>query len=81
MSESMITLLADLPQADPDPRRAERTRIRCHARLARLPRASTASAPSQRGRRAEFWQPLIAVLGVAYVAEAIVQALRVYGIR
>jgi hypothetical protein len=80
MSEPMIRLLADLPRADPDPARAERTRIRCRTRLAGLPRASTSSAPSPRGRKAQLWQPLIAVLGVAYLAASIVQALRAYGI-
>ena len=79
MSEPMIRLLADLPRADPDPERAERTRIRCRTRLARLPRASTSSAPSRAGWKAQLWEPLIAVLGVAYFAEAIVQALRAYG--
>jgi hypothetical protein len=80
MSEPMIRLLADLPRADPDPARAERTRIRCRTRLAGLPRASTSRAPGPRGRKAQLWQPLIAVLGVAYLAAAIVQALRAYGI-
>ena len=79
MSEPMIRLLADLPRADPDPARAERTRVRCRTRLAGLPRAATSSAPSPRRRKAQVWQPLIAVLGVAYFAEAIVQALRAYG--
>jgi hypothetical protein len=80
MSEPMIRLLADLPRADPDPARAERTRMRCRTRLAGLPRASASGAPSPRGRGAQLWQPLIAILGVAYLAEAIVQALRAYGI-
>ena len=80
MSEPMINLLRDLPGADPDPVRAERTRLRCRARLAARPRASTSSAPGPRGKKALLWQPLIAVLGVAYLAEAFVQALRAYGI-
>jgi hypothetical protein len=80
MSEAMIRLLADLPPADPDPARAERTRIRCRTRLMGLPRESTSSAHSPRGRKAQLWQSLIAVLGAAYLAAAIVQALRAYGI-
>ena len=62
MSDPMIRLLADLPRADPDSARAERTRIRCRTRLAGLARASTSSALSPRGRKAQLWQPLIAVL-------------------
>jgi hypothetical protein len=80
MSEPMIRLLADLPRADPDPARVERIRMRCRTRLAGLRQASTSSAPSRRGRKAQLWLPLIAVLGIAYWAEAIVQALRAYGI-
>jgi hypothetical protein len=80
MSDPMIRLLADLPSADPDPARAERTRARCRTRLAGLPRATTSSAPRLRGGKARLWQPLIAVLGVAYFAEAVVQALHVYGL-
>ena len=80
MSEPMMTLLRDLPGADPDPARAERTRLRCCARLAARPRASTSSAPGPRGRKGLLWQPLIAVLSVAYLTEALVEALRAYGI-
>ncbi len=80
MSEPLMRLVADLRPADPDPARAERTRIRCRTRLAGWPRASTSSAPSPRARKAQLWQPVIAVLGVAYLAAAIVQALRAYGI-
>jgi hypothetical protein len=79
MSEPMMRLLADLRPADPDPARAERTRLRCRARFAAAQRASTVAAPSARSRKILFWQPLIAVLGVAYFAAAIVQALRAYG--
>jgi hypothetical protein len=76
MSDSLIRLLAELPSAEPDRARAERTRGRCHARLARY-----APLPASRGSRiriAQVWQPLIALLGVAYLTEVIVQALRIY---
>ena len=79
MSEPMIKLLADLQLADPDPSRGERTRMRCRARLASRRRVTTSSAPSGHGRNVVFWQPLIAVLSVAYFAAAVVQALRAYG--
>jgi|KBSSwiStaDraftv2_1062776.scaffolds.fasta_scaffold1442967_1 hypothetical protein len=80
MSEPMTGLLADLQLADPDPARSERTRTRCRARLARAQRASGTPAPGPRGRTVLLWQPLIAVLSVAYFAAAIVQALRAYAV-
>ena len=81
MSEPLIRLLAELPPAEPDPTRAERIRMRCRARLARQPpRASASSAPSPRDRAVQLWQPLIAILGVAYLTEVILQALRVYSL-
>lgn len=80
MSEPLIRLLAELPQAELDATRAERIRMGCRARLARLaPRASGLRGPAPRGRTLQVWQPLIAVLGIAYLTEVIVQALRVYG--
>jgi hypothetical protein len=78
MSEPLIHLLSELPRVEPDPARAERIRMRCRARLApRKPDAfvSRASAP----RLTAAWQPLIAVLGVAYLTDVIVEAIRLYG--
>jgi hypothetical protein len=80
MSEPLIPVLAGLPSAEPDPTRAERIRMECRARLARqAARAAVLRAPGPRGRTVQLWQPLIAVLGIAYLTEVIVQALRVYG--
>jgi hypothetical protein len=80
MSEPLIRLLAELPPAEPDPARGERIRMICRARLARQARRqSTLRAPVRRGRAVPIWQPLLAVLGVVYLTEVIVQALRVYG--
>jgi hypothetical protein len=80
MSEPLIRLLAGLPPAEPDPARAERMRMECRARLARQAvRASPLRGPAPRGRTVRVWEPLIAGLGVAYLTEVIVQALRVYG--
>ena len=74
MSEPLMQLLAELPPAEPEPARAERIRMRCRARLARhAPRE-----PDSRIQSARVWQPLIAVLGVAYLIGAIVEALRVF---
>jgi hypothetical protein len=81
MPEPLIRLLAELPLAEPDPPRAERTKARCRARLARqAPRGSTSPVPGSRGRTAQLWQPLIALLGVAYLTEVIVQTIRFYGL-
>jgi hypothetical protein len=77
-----MRLLAELPPAEPNPG-AERIRLRCRAQLARHARHASAtrrrSAPHD--RPVHVWQPLIAVLGIAYLAEVIVQAIRVYGLR
>ncbi len=77
MSEPLIRLLAELPSAEPDPARAERIRIECRTRLRQ--QAPRASALRSAGPPVQVWQPLIVVLGVAYLAEVVVQALRVYG--
>jgi hypothetical protein len=75
MSEPMIPLLAELPQIQPDAGQSERIRTRCRARLAR--EAPRASGPSV--RTAPVWQSLIAILGIAYLTEVIVQAVHLYG--
>jgi hypothetical protein len=82
MSERLIRLLAELPPAEPDPAGTERIRTHCRAQLARqAPRASASRrAPGRQDRIVQVWQPLIAVLGIAYLTEVIVQALRVYGL-
>jgi hypothetical protein len=70
MSEPLIRLLAELPAAEPDPARAERIRVRCRARLVRQAlRPSALRGPAPRGRTAQLWQPLVVVLGAAYLAE------------
>jgi len=79
MPEPLTRLLAELPPAEPAPVRAERIRMRCRARLARqAPRGSTSRATAPRGMSQQLWQPLIAVLGVVYLTEVVVQAFRVY---
>jgi hypothetical protein len=81
MSEPLIRLLAELPAAEPDTARSERMRVRCRARLARqAPRASASHAAAPRGGTVQVWQPLIVVLGVAYLTEVLLHALRVYGV-
>jgi hypothetical protein len=81
MPEPLIRLLAGLPTAEPDPVRHERVRARCRARLARpVPRVSSSRLGVPRGWTAQLWQPLIAVLGVAYLTEAVLQTLRFYAL-
>jgi hypothetical protein len=79
MPEPLIRLLAQLPSSELDPARAERIRMRCRTRLeAAAARPLYARLPAAPGRMAQLWQPLIAVLGCAYLTEVIVEALRVY---
>ena len=79
MSEPLIQLLAHLPAAAPDPRRGERIKARCRKRLPRQAAGpSNSRAPAPRGSTAPLWQPFIAALGVAYLTEVVVQALRFY---
>jgi hypothetical protein len=78
MSEPLTRMLAELPAAEPDPARAERIRMRCRARLAQQARhAPAAPEPAARG---QVWQPLLALLGAAYLTEVIVLAVRLYGL-
>ena len=80
MSDSLSRLLAELPLAEPDAARAERTRMGCRALLARQAlRASASRGFSSFRRTVQVWELLIAVLGVAYLTEVIVLALSVYG--
>jgi hypothetical protein len=78
MSDPLIGLLAGLQSAQPNPARAERVKARCRARLAK--QATRVSPPRDvaRGRATMMWQPLIAILGAAYLADVIVTALGVY---
>ena len=80
MSDPLTRLLAELPLAEPDPARAERTRTGCRALLGRqASRAAASRGPSSGRTTVQVWQLLIAFLGVAYLTEVIVQALSVYG--
>jgi len=76
MSEPLIGLLAGLPSAELDPARADRIRTRCRDRLARKPPShSTRFIKTMR-----VWQPLIAMLAVAYLTDVLIQAVRLYAI-
>ena len=75
MSEPMTMLLRDLP--GPTGSRAGRANeitLPCATRGS--PARIHVDAPGHAGGRRCSGQPLVAVLGVAYLAEALVQALR-----
>jgi hypothetical protein len=78
MPDTLNRLLARLPSAESRPARAAQTRARCRAHLERRAR-STAGENAQASGLAQVWRPLAAVLGVAYLTEAIVEALRFVG--
>jgi hypothetical protein len=74
-----MRLLAELPQGEPDRVRSERVRMRCRDHLAQQrARASRARASFPRIQAADVLQPLIVVLGVAYLTEVVSDALRLY---
>ena len=76
MTDPSLRLLASLPEAEPDRRRAARVRARCHAVLARgrQPRAS------RTGRAPRLTRTLLAGLGGVYLIETFRQALLLMGI-
>jgi hypothetical protein len=82
MSDPLIRRLAELPSAVPDPARADRLRHRCRARLTQSARRGP-SVPRTVARRviAMLWPPVVAGLGVMYLAVVILVALAVYGVR
>ena len=81
MNEPMMGLLRDLPSAEPDPARSERTRVLCRAKFAARTREAVPDAHRRRPNQTQVWQPVLAVVAIAYVAEALVQALRTFGLR
>ena len=74
--DTLLRLIARLPDADSDSLRAEHVRARCHAALARQRRQQE----ELRSTRASGLWPLAAVLGGVYITETIRQALLLYGI-
>jgi hypothetical protein len=79
MRDPLIRLLSELPSTEPDSARTAHIRMRCHARLARTrPGESATHATAARDRTSQLWQPLLTALGVVYLTEVIVQALRVF---
>lgn len=85
MSDPLIDLLAMLPPAEPDPRRAERTVRRSRTRLTRPVRWPREAVPKTAGsapvRRATPWTPAVAIVGLVYVWQALSMAFRIYALR
>ncbi len=74
MTDPLLRMLANLPQADPDRLRATRVRARCHAALAR------GRARRARPRSHRVGETMLASLGAVYLLESVRQALLLYGI-
>ncbi len=74
MNDPLLRLLENLPHAEPDRRRSERVRARCHAALGRS-RRRRAQPRSQR-----VGETVLAALGAIYLLESVHQALLLYGL-
>ncbi len=74
MSDPVMRLLAALPTAEPEAKRAERIRNLCRKRLvAHAPRTSRSTTTLT-----PLWRLAVSVLGAAYLIDAIIEAVRVY---
>jgi hypothetical protein len=82
MSDPLMRRLAELPLAVPDAARADRLRHRCRATLTQSARRAP-PLPLTVARRviAMLWPPVVAGLGVVYLATVILVALAVYSVR
>ena len=74
MTDPLLRLLENLPDAEPDRRRAARVRAKCHAALERT-RQRRAQPRSQR-----LGETVLVALGAVYLLESVRQALLLYGI-
>ena len=77
MPDTLSRLLAELPSGEPSPARAQQTRLRCRSLMQRQARPA-ARVDAQGSRPPQVWQPLGAVLGIAYMTGAIIETLRVF---
>ena len=82
MTDPLFRMLTTLPSVEPDAARSERVRMRCRAALASPSTPLRAGRPAQRRRPSgsQVW-PLVAMLGVAYFAEVMRQAVSLYAIQ
>lgn len=75
MTDPLLRLLRNLPQATLDPSRADRIRARCHEALTHRPRQDSIWAHA-----ADFWAPVAAGVGGIYLTAVLRQALAAYGL-
>jgi hypothetical protein len=74
MTDPLLRLLHNLPQATLDPSRADRIRARCHAALTARPQRDRIWANA-----ADLWAPMAAGFGGIYLTAILRQALVAYG--
>ena len=74
-----LQLLATLPLHEPDRRRWERVRSRCHARIAAGRRAGISAAAGCRWLRV-LEPALVAGVSVVFLSEVVRRALLLYGL-
>lgn len=77
MAEPLMDLLAKLPEATPDADRAGRLQHRCRARLEARARSTPPSRVRLWNSVTRLWQPVGALVGLAYVAAVIVTTLEI----
>jgi hypothetical protein len=75
MTDRLLQLLHNLPQATLDPSRAARIRARCHAALAHRPHRDSIWSDA-----ADFWAPMAAGFGGIYLTAVLRQVLVAYGL-
>jgi hypothetical protein len=74
MTDPLLRLLHNLPQATLDPSRAERIRARCHTALTARPHRDGS------GDAADLWTPMAAGFGGIYLTAVLRQVLAAYGL-
>jgi hypothetical protein len=74
MTDPLLRLLHNLPQAALDAARVDRIRARCHAALAQRPHRD-----SIWGDAADLWAPMALGFGGIYLTAVLRQALVAYG--
>ena len=76
MNDPLLQAMANLPVAEPSPRRTARLRSRCRAGLVR-------SRPAPRrgpGSSSRVWEPVVLSLGGVYLMALVREALHLYGV-
>ena len=74
MTDPLLRLLHNLPQATLDPSRADRIRARCHAALTARPHRDSW------GDAADLWTSVAAGFGGIYLSAVLRQVLAAYGL-